>query len=302
MARSHAKIVIQGKVASKPKFRTDQWGTDQALFLVNVPKYDKTANDGQGGYVKNPILISLVGENAKLADQLADGEWITITGEPDVHKWTELSNQAQEKKLSRSCVRTFRITKGGNVPINEVFIVGNVGEVRVNMTHSGNTIVGFGIATERYEKNEPAKDREGKPLLNDNGKQKMGAEVTVWTNVSIIGQRAKFASEAIKKGCKVAVSGFFESRTYEDRDDSTKTRYVTDLKSFGDFAVISKPSGGSGFGSYTDTDEFGGNFEDDWGGGYDSGDPGFSDAGKAPASKGGGRNAPPADYDDEIPF
>lgn len=110
--------------------------------------------------------------------------------------------------------------------LNNVQLIGNVGQDPEMREVNGTSVVNLSIATsERY------KDKSGAPQ-----------EKTEWHRVAFWGKAAEIIAQYVSKGSKLYVSGSIESRKY-DKDGVEMTAYGIKGR---DFKFLdSKPDGGS---------------------------------------------------------
>ena len=94
--------------------------------------------------------------------------------------------------------------------MNKLFLIGNLTkDPEVSETANGTTYCRFGLAVNRPYQG------------NDGEKQTDFFNITVWR------EQAKNCGRFLSKGKKVAVVGYIQNRTYEDKDGNKRT--VTDI-------------------------------------------------------------------------
>jgi len=98
--------------------------------------------------------------------------------------------------------------------LNKVFILGNLTRdpERKQIPTTGNTVVNFGIATNRYYK-------------TPQGEMKNEVE---FHNIVMFGKMAETASQYLKKGSMVLVEGRIKTRSWTDNTSGQK-RYMTEI-------------------------------------------------------------------------
>lgn len=96
--------------------------------------------------------------------------------------------------------------------VNRVIIIGRLGQdPEVKQTQSGNVVCNFTVAT-----SERWKDKSGE--------QK---EKTEWIRIVVWGSLAEICGKYLTKGSLVYLEGKLQTRSYEDKDKST--RYITEV-------------------------------------------------------------------------
>lgn len=89
--------------------------------------------------------------------------------------------------------------------MNNITIIGNIGEPTLRMTNSNKAILTFGLAVNR----------------------KVGEEErTTWFNVKAWGELAENLAATIEKGSRVMVCGYVETEEYQDKEGNTKKNTV----------------------------------------------------------------------------
>lgn len=89
--------------------------------------------------------------------------------------------------------------------MNQIMLVGNIGEPKILYTQGGKAILTFGLATNR----------------------KVGEEqVTVWHNVKCWDQLAENLAVEIEKGDRVMVMGRVDVESWDDKDGNKRTATV----------------------------------------------------------------------------
>ncbi len=106
---------------------------------------------------------------------------------------------------------------------NNVQLIGNLGkDIDLQEFESGKKRAKFSLATNEYYK-----DANGEKVQN-----------TYWHNIIAWGKTAEHMSGMLKKGSQVMIHGKLVSRSYEDKDGTT--RYTTEVVA-NDFISMSKP-------------------------------------------------------------
>lgn len=160
--------------------------------------------------------------------------------------------------------------------INKVILVGNLGaDPETRYTPSNTAVTNLRLAT-----SESWRDR-------NSGETQ---ERTEWHRVVMFNRLAEIAAEYLRKGSKVYVEGKLQTRKWQDQNG--QDRWSTEIVA-NEMQMLDSRGGGGGGG-------FGGNEPpmDDWGGPP-------SGSGGGGRSGGGSRgpvDAPPGDFDDDIPF
>lgn len=160
--------------------------------------------------------------------------------------------------------------------INKVILVGNLGaDPETRYTPSNTAVTNLRLAT-----SESWRDR-------NSGETQ---ERTEWHRVVMFNRLAEIAAEYLRKGSKVYVEGKLQTRKWQDQNG--QDRWSTEIVA-NEMQMLDSRGGGGGGG-------FGGNEPpmDDWGGPP-------SGSGGGGRSGGGSRgpvDAPPSDFDDDIPF
>lgn len=164
--------------------------------------------------------------------------------------------------------------------INKVILVGNLGaDPETRYTPSNTAVTNLRLAT-----SESWRDR-------NSGETQ---ERTEWHRVVMFNRLAEIAAEYLRKGSKVYVEGKLQTRKWQDQNG--QDRWSTEIVANEMQMLDSRGGGGGGGGG------FGGNEPpmDDWGG-----PPSGGSGGGGGRSGGGSRgpvDAPPGDFDDDIPF
>lgn len=97
--------------------------------------------------------------------------------------------------------------------INKVILVGNLGQdPELRYTGGGTAVCNMRLAT-----NEAYKDNDGQLV-----------EKTEWHSIVAWGRLAEICGEYLKKGSQVYFEGSLQTRSYEDKEGTTK--YVTEVK------------------------------------------------------------------------
>lgn len=167
--------------------------------------------------------------------------------------------------------------------INKVILVGNLGaDPETRYTPSNTAVTNLRLAT-----SESWRDR-------NSGETQ---ERTEWHRVVMFNRLAEIAAEYLRKGSKVYVEGKLQTRKWQDQNG--QDRWSTEIVA-NEMQMLDSRGGGGGGGG------FGGNEPpmDDWGG-PPSGGSGSGSGGGGGRSGGGSRgpvDAPPGDFDDDIPF
>lgn len=105
---------------------------------------------------------------------------------------------------------------------NQVRLIGNIGMLPVlKTTENGQSNLRFSIAT-----NETYKDKEG-----------VKQTITDWHNIVAWGKTAELAATLLDKGKEIALEGKLSSRSYEDKEGTTK--YITEIV-MQEFLILSK--------------------------------------------------------------
>ena len=161
--------------------------------------------------------------------------------------------------------------------INKVILVGNLGaDPETRYTPSNTAVTNLRLAT-----SESWRDR-------NSGETQ---ERTEWHRVVMFNRLAEIAAEYLRIGSKVYVEGKLQTRKWQDQNG--QDRWSTEIVA-NEMQMLDSRGGGGGGGG------FGGNEPpmDDWGGPP-------SGSGGGGRSGGGSRgpvDAPPGDFDDDIPF
>lgn len=157
--------------------------------------------------------------------------------------------------------------------VNKVILLGNLGrDPEVRMTQNNTKVVNMSIAT-----SDRWRDRQSGEMQ----------ERTEWHRVVIFNDNlADVAERYLRKGSNVYVEGQLQTRKWQDQ--SGQDRYTTEIV-IGRFKGELQLVGGRG--------ESGSQMEG--GGGRSLGGPREDDFG---GPRGGGRQAPSNDFDDDIPF
>jgi single-strand DNA-binding protein len=151
--------------------------------------------------------------------------------------------------------------------VNKVILVGNLGkDPEVRYSPNGQAVANVTLATSESWKDKTSGEK---------------VEKTEWHRVVFFGRLAEIAGEYLKKGGQIYVEGRLQTRKWQDKDGHD--RYTTEI-----VANEMQMLGSRG------------------GAGMPSGEPAAEPAGayEAPAAARatGGGKAPPADFDDDIPF
>ncbi|MGD9639006.1 MAG: single-stranded DNA-binding protein [Alphaproteobacteria bacterium] len=153
--------------------------------------------------------------------------------------------------------------------VNKVILLGNLGrDPEVRHSQNGSKIVNLSIAT-----SETWKDRQS-------GERK---EKTEWHRVVIFNPNlAEVAERYLKKGSKVYLEGSLQTRKWTDASGQDKYSTEIVLQNYrGDLTLLDNRSMDEGSSSYSAAPSS-----------YDD----------SQASGGSGWDAPPPDFDDDIPF
>ena len=169
--------------------------------------------------------------------------------------------------------------------INKVILVGNLGaDPETRYTPSNTAVTNLRLAT-----SESWRDR-------NSGETQ---ERTEWHRVVMFNRLAEIAAEYLRKGSKVYVEGKLQTRKWQDQNG--QDRWSTEIVA-NEMQMLDSRGGGGGGGG------FGGNEPpmDDWGGPPRGGSGSGSGSGGGGGRSGGGSrgpvDAPPGDFDDDIPF
>ena len=161
--------------------------------------------------------------------------------------------------------------------INKVILVGNLGaDPETRYTPSNTAVTNLRLAT-----SESWRDR-------NSGETQ---ERTEWHRVVMFNRLAEIAAEYLRKGSKVYVEGKLQTRKWQDQNG--QDRWSTEIVANEMQMLDSRGGGGGGFGGNEPP-------MDDWGG-----PPSGGSGGGGGRSGGGSRgpvDAPPGDFDDDIPF
>ncbi len=163
--------------------------------------------------------------------------------------------------------------------INKVILVGNLGaDPETRYTPSNTAVTNLRLAT-----SESWRDR-------NSGETQ---ERTEWHRVVMFNRLAEIAAEYLRKGSKVYVEGKLQTRKWQDQNG--QDRWSTEIVA-NEMQMLDSRGGGGGGG-------FGGNEPpmDDWGG-PPSGGGGSGGGGRSGGGSRGPVDAPPGDFDDDIPF
>jgi len=163
--------------------------------------------------------------------------------------------------------------------INKVILVGNLGaDPETRYTPSNTAVTNLRLAT-----SESWRDR-------NSGETQ---ERTEWHRVVMFNRLAEIAAEYLRKGSKVYVEGKLQTRKWQDQNG--QDRWSTEIVA-NEMQMRDSRGGGGGGG-------FGGNEPpmDDWGG-PPSGGGGSGGGGRSGGGSRGPVDAPPGDFDDDIPF
>ena len=152
--------------------------------------------------------------------------------------------------------------------VNKVILVGNLGkDPEVRYSPNGGAVANITLATSESWKDKTSGEKQ---------------EKTEWHRVVFFGRLAEIAGEYLKKGAQIYVEGRLQTRKWQDKEG--KDRYTTEIVA-GEMQML---GGREGRGAPSEFDQ--------------SADEGRS-SGRAPATAaGGGKSAPPSDFDDDIPF
>ena len=83
--------------------------------------------------------------------------------------------------------------------VNKVILLGNVGnDPEMSFPESGHAIARFSLATSEIRRSD-------------------GGELTDWHKIVMIGEKARFAENYIRKGSKLYVEGRIKYRDWEDK-------------------------------------------------------------------------------------
>ncbi len=95
---------------------------------------------------------------------------------------------------------------------NKVQLIGNVGnDPEITNLESGKKVAKFSLATNEYYKNSKGEKQQD----------------TQWYTIVAWGKTAGIIEKYVTKGKEIAVAGKLTSRTYEDKNGTT--RYVTEV-------------------------------------------------------------------------
>lgn len=89
--------------------------------------------------------------------------------------------------------------------MNQITLVGNIGEPKIVYTAGGKAILTFGLATNRK--------------INDE-------QVTVWHNIKCWDSLAENLAVEIEKGDRVMVTGRVETESWDDKEGNKRTTTV----------------------------------------------------------------------------
>jgi len=169
--------------------------------------------------------------------------------------------------------------------VNKVILIGNVGrDPEIRSTQDGTRIANLSIAT-----SESWRDR-------NSGERR---ERTEWHRVVIFNDRlVEVIEKYVKKGAKLYIEGSLQTRKWTD--NSGVEKYSTEIvlqKYRGEMTMLDGRGGEGGGGAP-------GAYEPDYGegGGYSAGGGGGESRGGGSSAPQARTPAPPADFDDEIPF
>ncbi|MDG6882823.1 Helix-destabilizing protein [Phocoenobacter uteri] len=96
--------------------------------------------------------------------------------------------------------------------LNRVELIGHLGkDPELRAFPNGTPVANFSVATTEYYKDKETGERK---------------DITQWHNVSIIGKKADFVKDYLKKGSFIYISGKLNYREYEK--DGQK-RYLTEI-------------------------------------------------------------------------
>ena len=130
--------------------------------------------------------------------------------------------------------------------LKKVFIIGNLGSDPVmRYTQDGTPVASFNVAVN---------DRPRRGQAAEGGQPAQGEEVTTWFRVSAWRRQAEIASEFLKKGMSVFISG--DLRTSEFTGNDGQKRFGLEVM-MQDMQMLT-PKGISDGGSFDDTSSFGG--------------------------------------------
>ncbi|MGB0750626.1 MAG: single-stranded DNA-binding protein [Gammaproteobacteria bacterium] len=165
--------------------------------------------------------------------------------------------------------------------INKVILVGNLGaDPETRYTPSNTAVTNLRLAT-----SESWRDR-------NSGETQ---ERTEWHRVVMFNRLAEIAAEYLRKGSKVYVEGKLQTRKWQDQNG--QDRWSTEIVA-NEMQMLDSRGGGGGGGG------FGGNEPpmDDWGGPPSGGSGSGGGGGRSGGGSRGPVDAPPGDFDDDIPF
>jgi single-strand DNA-binding protein len=162
--------------------------------------------------------------------------------------------------------------------INKVILVGNLGgDPEVRYTASGSAVTNINMAT-----SESWRDKQSGEMQ----------ERTEWHRVVMFGKLAEIAGEYLKKGRQVYVEGKLQTRKWQGQDG--QDRYTTEV-----VANEMQMLGGGGQGG----GQGGGGYGGGQGGGYGGGQQRQAPQQQQPQqTQYDPSNAPPPDFDDDVPF
>lgn len=110
--------------------------------------------------------------------------------------------------------------------LNRVELIGHLGQdPEMRAFPNGTPVATISVATTEYYKDKETGERK---------------DITQWHNIQIIGKKADFASQFLKKGSMVFISGKLNYRAYEK--DGQK-RFITEIlvnDFIGEFIVLDK--------------------------------------------------------------
>lgn len=110
--------------------------------------------------------------------------------------------------------------------LNRVELIGHLGQApEMRAFPNGTSVATLSVATTEYYKDKETGERK---------------DITQWHNIQITGKKADFASQFLKKGSMVFISGKLNYRAYEK--DGQK-RFITEIlvnDFIGEFIVLDK--------------------------------------------------------------
>lgn len=117
--------------------------------------------------------------------------------------------------------------------LNKVYLIGNLTrDPELKSLPNGNKVTQFGLATNRFYKNDAGQTQEA----------------TEYHNIVVFGRQAETSAQYLKKGQNVLVEGRIQTRSWDDKNTNEKkyrTEIVADNVQFGNKAGGNNYEGGN---------------------------------------------------------